>query len=139
MPALSDYLEAALLNATLRGVAFTPPVALYVALYSSDPGDDNSGPELDGVSYPGYARVSIPNANWSAPAAGAGPSQTANTAAIDFPTATAVWPNPVTHFGIFDAATAGNLLFYGPLSAARTLSTGDNLRFAAGALVISLD
>ena len=44
----------------------------------------------------------------------------------------------VTHFAIFDAATAGNLLFHGILTASKTVNDGDVFRFTATSLSITL-
>jgi hypothetical protein len=45
----------------------------------------------------------------------------------------------VTHFGLFDAATAGNLLRWAPLATPKAITSGDNPNFAAGILVITED
>jgi hypothetical protein len=72
--------------------------------------------------------------NWPAASGGA----KSNGAAITFPQATASW-GTVTHFGILDAATSGNLLCWGALSASKTIDAGDTPSFAAGELDITLD
>jgi len=40
---------------------------------------------------------------------------------------------------LYDAATAGNALIWGALTASKAIGTGDTASFAAGALSISLD
>jgi len=59
----------------------------------------------------------------SRPPSGTG-GQTSNNGAITFPSPTASW-GTVTHFGIFDAASSGNLLFHGALTASKTINSGD--------------
>lgn len=142
MSAFSNYLEAAILNATLRGVEFPDATAnVYVALFAADPTDANiTANELTDVDDPGYARVAVPNASWGAPTDGGDDSmETSNTTAIEFPAATATWADSVTHFGIYDAPTAGNLLYYGVLPtppAPISVNTGDILRYGIGALLV---
>lgn len=140
MAAFSDYLEAAILNATLRGVTFpTPPASVYLALFTSSPTDNNTTTgELTTLNSPGYARVQVTPAGWSAPAAGSGASTSSNSNALEFPEATNNWAGPITHFGIYDAASGGNLLYHGALASSRTIGTGDVLRFSAGALAVSV-
>lgn len=137
MPGKSDMLEAAVLNSTLRGVAF-PSVAgsVYVSLHTADPTDAGTGTEVTGGA---YARVAVARAagSWAVPADNAGAQQTSNSGVITFPNPTASW-GTVTHFGIFDAATGGNLLYSGVLGTARAIAPEDNApSFSAGSLTIS--
>lgn len=126
--AISNYLRQALINHVLRNSAYTQAATVYVALYTSDPTNADTGTEVTGGS---YARQS------AAFAAPSGTGATDNTGTITFPTATANW-GTVTHVGIRDASTAGNLLFYGPLSSARTILNGDIAKFNIGDLDVSL-
>lgn len=128
MSYISDYLEDRLINHVFRNTPYNAPGAVYLALYSSDPGDDNSGSELAGS---GYSRqvftVNEPNNGIAF-----------NGSDIIFDTATSDW-STVTHVGIFDALTGGNLLFYGPLSSAVIVTSGNNFRIPAGNLGIGFD
>ena len=124
---MSNYLRNAIVNVTLRNTAYTAPVTAYVALYTSDPTVADTGTEVTGGA---YARQS---AAFDTPTVGA----TANTANITFPTATADW-GVVTHIGVRDALTAGNLLYSAPLTTARTILTGDQLVILAGQLTDTL-
>ena len=143
MSAFSDYLEQAVLNAVLRGVAFPAPSATtYVALFTSDPLDDGSGTELTNITAPGYARVGVAAAGgWTAPEVStpATGSTVSNVAAVEFPEAVGDWAGPITHFALFDSAANGNMLFRGQLSTPRTIATGDVLRFSVGALVVGVN
>jgi len=127
MTAMSDYLENALVNATLRGQAYTAPATVYMALFTSDPTDAATGTEVTGGA---YARQSMA---FAAPSNGA----SSNSADVLFPVATAGW-GTVTHFAIYDAATAGNMLYYGVLTTAKTISSTDQLKVAAGDVTITL-
>lgn len=125
----SDYLENALLDHQLGGPDYVRPVTVYVALFTVAPTDAGGGTEVVGGS---YARVAITNNATNFPAAVAGSK--ANGTVITFPTPTAGW-GVVTHFGIFDAASGGNLLRWGPLTVAKTVDPGDQLSFPPGDLV----
>lgn len=136
MSALSDYLEAALLNEIFNNTNLAPPTT-YVALFTSDPTDAGSGTEVSGGS---YARVQVnPNGGssptWDSAAVDAPGYKVANTHDITFPAATAAW-GTVTHFGIFDAASGGNLLYHGALDTSKAVGSGDTFKFAAGDLVL---
>lgn len=127
MSEMSNYLETALVNATLRNTAYTSPSAVYLALYTAAPTDADSGTEVSGTS---YARQAI---TFGAPSNGV----TTNSAAIEFPQAGGSW-GTVTHVGIRDASTAGNLLYHTALDASKTIATGDVFRVASGSLSVTL-
>jgi hypothetical protein len=126
MSAMSDYLENEILDHILGTGSYTMPTTVYVGLATGSFGDDASGSELTGNN---YSRVS---ASFSAASGGT----TSNSAAIEFAAATGSWGS-VSHFGIFDAASSGNLLIHGAFSAAKTIASGDILRIAAGDLDVT--
>lgn len=121
MSNFSDYLENELIKHIFRTGSFTKPTGLHIALFTAAPSDAGGGTEVSGGS---YARVNQApsDANWAATDGTNG--QTSNATAITFPAPTANW-GTVTHIGIFDAPTAGNLLWHGALSVARTINNGD--------------
>lgn len=127
MSEISNYLENALVNATLRNTAYTSPTTVYLALFTTDPTDADSGTECSGTS---YARQAI---TFGAPSNGV----TTNSAAIEFPQAGGAW-GTITHVGIRDALTIGNLLYHTPLDASKTIATGDVFRVASGSLSVTL-
>ena len=133
MAAMSDYLEEALLKLLFKDTAFTELATVYVSLYTDDPGDDDSGTEVTGGS---YARKSVAAAAWNAATPDSGGYLVDNNGAITFVTATASW-GTITHFGIHDAATVGNLLIHGALDASKTVGSGDTFEFADGALDVT--
>jgi len=137
MPGKSDYSETSVLNSFLRGVAF-PAVAgsTYVSLHTADPADAGSGAEVTGGAY-ARAAVSRAAGSWAAPADVSGSQSTSNSAAVTFPNPTANW-GTVTFFGLWDALTAGNMLYSGALTTTRNILNGDSApSFAIGSLVIS--
>ena len=127
MAEMSNYLENALINATLRNTSYTSAATVYLALYTTDPTDADTGTEVTGGS---YARQSV---TFGAPSNGA----STNSAAIEFPQCTASW-GTVTHVGIRDALTTGNLLYHTALDASKTIATGDVFRVASGSLSVTL-
>jgi hypothetical protein len=131
--AFSDYLEKALLKHVFGAVAYTRPTALYVALYTTPASDTAPGSEP--ILAAGYARVVATFA--AAPDQTDGSSAMWNTAVFQFPVATDDW-GTVTHTGIHDAATGGNMLAWGQLALPKTVSLGDAVRFSANKLMIGL-
>lgn len=124
---MSNYLENALINVTLRATSYTAPTTVYVGLYTSDPTDANTGTEVSGGS---YARKS---ATFGAPSNGA----STTSADITFDQATASW-GTIAYIGILDALTSGNLLYHTPLDTSKDIATGDIFKIASGSLTVTL-
>jgi hypothetical protein len=127
MSEMSNYLENALINVTLRATAYTAPTTIYVALFTTDPTDAGTGTQVSGGS---YARTAV---TFAAPSNGVSLSN----ADCTFPQATASW-GTVGWIGLYDASTAGNLLYHTPLDAAKTIDTGDIFKIASGSLSVTL-
>jgi len=128
MAGKTTFLSNKILDHALRNTAYTPPATVYLGLFSVAPTDAGGGTELTGNA---YARQAI---SFSA-AAG---SATSNSAAIDFPVATpGAWSAAVA-FGIFDAPTGGNLLYWGTLTSV-TIAANEFLRIPAGDLDVTDD
>jgi hypothetical protein len=155
MAAMSDFLENKLVDWFFRAQAIgvtgataaagTGPATLYVALLTAAPSDTGGGTEVSGGS---YARVAVTSAlaNWagtqsagSTTASSGTGGTTSNNGAVTFPTPSANW-GVITHFGIYDASSAGNLLFWGALTTSKTVNNGDPApSFAAAALTVQID
>lgn len=123
----SNYLETELLDHVFAGNAYTSPSTVYVGLFTSNPAEDGSGTEVSGGSYVRKAGSFSVSGNTAT-----------TTAAIEFPTATASW-GTITHIGIYDASSAGNLLAYAALTASKAIASGDVFRIPAGDIDITLD
>lgn len=123
----SNYLETKVLDHVFGGTAYTAPSTLYVALFTSDPGDGDSGTEVSGG---GYTRQTVTFTTSGA--------TTSNDSAVEYATATANY-GTVSHIGIYDASSAGNLLAHASLTSSKTIETGDVFRIPAGDLDITLD
>ena len=124
---MSNFLENALINATLRNTTYTSVATVYVSLWTSDPTDAGSGTEVSGGS---YARTSV---TFAAPSNGV----TTNNADVTFPTATASW-GTVGWIGINDALSSGNLLYHTALDTAKAIDSGDIFKIASGNLSVTL-
>lgn len=129
MAALSDYAEKLLLDFMMTTGTATRPTSWYVALYTAAPSDSGGGTEVSGS---GYSRQSVAFAAATSPG-----GTTSNTDAVTFTAAGGSW-GTVSHIGIFDASTAGNLLWHGAMIASKTIADGDTLEFAVGNIDLTL-
>jgi hypothetical protein len=129
MAALSDHAENLLLNWLMTTDSVTRPTAWYVALYTAAPNDAGGGTELSGN---GYSRQSMTVTT----ASGTG-GTTSNSADITFTASGGDW-GTVTHIGIHDASTGGNLLWHGVLTASKTVADGDTLQFSTGNIDLTI-
>jgi len=127
MSEMSNYLENALINGTLRATSYTAPTTVYLALYLTDPTDADVGTEVSGGS---YVRQSI---TFGSPSNGV----TSNSVAIEFPQATAAW-GTIQYIGIRDGLTGGNLLYHTALNASKEIASGDIFKITAGNLTVTL-
>lgn len=139
MPAMSHYLEDALVNCVFNDTDFSPP-ATYVALLTVNAVDSDTGSSISdgsgtgvevGTGGTGYSRLLV--SNWAAPVNGA----TSNSGLLVFPSAVTDW-GVVTGVAICDAETNGNVLFHGALAAPKPVFVGDVLEFEAGAFAVSI-
>lgn len=130
MAHLSDYLENKVLEHILGKAAYGLP-SVYLALFTAAPTDAGGGTEIAGGS---YARLLTTPANWATASSGA----SSNADALAFATASAGW-GTVSHFGAYDSSSGGNLLWWNSLTAPRSVTSGDQARFAAGGLTVTAD
>ena len=130
MAGLSNYAEDLVLDWLFTAASATRPTTWYVALYTVAPGEGGGGTEVSGGS---YVRQSV-----SFTVSGTAPTQAANSAAVEFPTATASW-GTVVAAAIYDASTSGNMLAFADLTTSKAIDSGDVLRFNTSTLVVTLD
>ncbi len=128
MAEMSDYLETKILDYVLRDTADWAPATVYLALHTGDPTDVTDptalGNEVD------VARQAI-----EFDAAHATTGVTQNTNVETFTSMPAV---TVSHIGIWDHVSAGNLLFYTAVDASKAVGSGDTITVAAGAITVTL-
>ena len=127
MAEISDYLEKKILDYVLRDTADWAPAAVYLALHTADPVDAGSGAEVSGGS---YAR--------QATAFDAAHATTGVTQNTDVETWTNLPACTVTHIGIWDAVSSGNLLFHTAVDSSKTVANGDTISIAVGAITVTL-
>lgn len=142
----SDYLEGAILDFYFKRTTTpfaTAPTTVYVSLHSGDPGDTGASELSTGTG--SYARASITtdtnnstNTQFNAKGTSGAASTITNKATITFPTATANWA-AATFFGIWDASTAGNLIFTGTITGGVQVNNGNTLSLVDGNITISID
>ena len=125
----SNTFETHVLNYVFTATSVTRPTAWYLALFTSNPAEDASGTEVS-TAGTAYARQSA--------AFTVSGNTASNSSAIEFPTATASY-GTVSHVGVFDASTSGNLIAYSALSTSKAIDTGDVFRVPSGDLDITLD
>jgi len=125
----SNTFETHVLNYVFTTSSVTRPTAWYLALFTSNPAEDASGTEVStsGTAYTRKAVTFTVSGNTAS-----------NSAEIEFPTATASF-GTVTHVGVFDASSSGNLIAYAALSTSKTIDTGDVMRIPASDFDITLD
>ena len=124
---LSNTFETRVLTWLFTGDAVTRPSSFYVALFTSNPAEDASGTEVSGGAYARQSVTFTVSGNTAS-----------NSAAIEFPTATASY-GTVTHVGVFDASSGGNLIAYAALTTSKAIDTGDVMRIPASDLDVTMD
>jgi hypothetical protein len=142
---MSDVYEKKFLDLIFRnvGASATLPMGLDISNLWVGLGtvaSDGSFTELPATG--SYARVAVNRAGsgWDA-AINTSPALTLNTAAVTFPMATADWNAAanIGYFGVFDAASAGNNVYWGPLNTPKPVLNGDTAYFDVGSLVVTQD
>lgn len=142
---MSNYLSSALLNQVFRNQTYTKPTKVFIALYTSNPTAADTGQEVTGG---GYSRQEVAfgaptSENYQQYHPSTGQQVTVskrtikNSADIVMPTASADW-GQVTHIGIRDAATGGNLLYFGALDTPRSILTNDIFKILTGQVSLTL-
>jgi hypothetical protein len=138
MSAASNYLENKLLDHTLKyGTApYTGVSTLYLALFTNTSTNAaanlEAGTLTDEVSTAGsaYIRKAVTFASASS-------GTSATNATVTFDAATSTWGS-ITHVAVMDAVSSGNVLFYGAVTTAKTIESGDTFQVSSGNLTISL-
>ena len=124
----SNTFETHVLQYVFTTDSVTRPTSWYVGLFTADPTDTGSGAtEISGNS---YARVSA-----SFTVSG---NAATTSAAVEFAAATGSW-GTISHIGIFDASTGGNLIAHSALTASKAIANGDVFRIPSGDIDITLD
>ena len=128
MAEFSNYLENKVLDHVLRNTSYTSPTTVYVGLFTTDPTDAGSGTEVSGGSYARQV-LSVTTASGGI---------VTSSADVTFPQATAQW-GTITHLGLLDAITSGNLLMHTALTTSKSIDNGDILKISSDNLTVTLD
>jgi hypothetical protein len=128
--AFSNYLEDEI-TGWINGTTFdAAPTSTFVQLYSQSP--DEAGSATGAL----YTRVAVAAGGWTRVTSGT--ATLSNTGVITI-TSSAGSGATATHVAVFDAITSGNMLFYGTLAASKVIATGDEVKFNASALVLTVN
>jgi len=130
MSAFSNYLEDQI-TGWIAGTSMTAPTATFVQLYNGDPLDTGLG----GTAL--YSRITVASGagSWTRGTGGNGTITNASAFTI---TSSATATASATHVAVFDASASGNLLFFGQLTTAKTIASGDEVKFNASALTLTV-
>lgn len=150
---LSNYAEEKILELSVGKNAWSKPL-VWAALYTTAPTDTTSGTEVSGGSYarvpvsdatnsvfgeadvsPSGSAVIKNNGTYNATSAGLSSS---GSGIITFPQSSAAW-GTVVAVALVDAATAGNIIWYGTLTNSKVVDQNDTVSFAASDLQLSID
>lgn len=134
MSAASNYLENKVLDHVLTATGYAAPSTRYLGLFTNTSGNAatnlEAGTLTDEVSGGSYARKEVTFA-------GASNGTSATNATVTFDAATANW-GTITHVAVMDNVSGGNVLFWGAVTTAKTIETGDTFQVSSGNLTVSL-
>jgi hypothetical protein len=124
---LTNTFETTVLTWLLTASSATRPTSWYIGLFTVAPTDSGGGTEVSGTAYVREAVTFTVTGDTAS-----------NSAAVEWPVAGGSW-GTITDVAIFDAVTAGNMIGYATLTAAKTIATGDVFRIPLGDLDVTLD
>jgi hypothetical protein len=132
----TEYAMDLILDFLLLDIQWSPGLDFYAALSTTTPASD--GTNFTEPSGGAYARVTITRSTtWNSAFTG-DPTTIDNLVDITWTSATASW-GTITYWGIYDASSGGNLIAYGALDSSQAVGNGDQIKFAAGDLILTLD
>lgn len=141
MAQATDYYEGISLQAlaTLGSVdlatgTVTAGSGGYIGLLTSAPSDSAGGTEVSS-SGTAYSRNQVGSTGQGNLSGSAG--SITNDGEFKWDDATSDW-GQITHVGLYDAATGGNLLVYGALQSAVDINTGDIFKIPANGFTITM-
>lgn len=133
MPNSSSYLRQKLLNHVLVNSVYTSPTTVYLSLATSVTSYGDTFVEVPTAW--GYGRQVIQFGSYTNVA---GQGQLKNTGLINFTAGNTHWL-PVPYFGIHDAVSGGNLLFWGVLANTMQIENTFFPQLSANQLSVLLD
>lgn len=139
MSAASNYTEDKTLDFWLKAnsATTTAPTTVYVALFNSDDSAGGTAENLeagtitDECTGGAYARQAVTFGTVSG-------GSVSNSGDVTFPAATDGNWGTITHLAVMDAASSGNVLFYGALTSSKQIDNTDTFQITASNLTVSL-
>jgi hypothetical protein len=133
-----EYLSQKILNYIFNGGSFSAPANLYLALFTVAPTISTTGTEVTNAG--AYARVTVASNTTNWPTISGSTTTVQNAVAVTFTAATANWSSSsnITDAGFFDSGTygAGNLLYWGDVTTAKPVLSGDTATFAINGISV---
>lgn len=123
----SHYLANKQIDNNLRGIQFTTPGIVYLALNTSNP--TRAGNDTEVTVGNGYARVAV-----EFDTGVDGDTENSN---LETWTASGAAFGTITHTSVWDAASSGNMLYSTPLDTPKVVGDGDTANFPAGDFDVS--
>lgn len=139
----SNFYEQKVLDLIWSNASFTVSGTYFVGLATATITTAQTGVTVvePSTASTAYARVAIVNnaTNWPASTIVNTIGQKQNNSGINFPQCTTTW-GTVTYFFMADGAavSTGNIIGFGALTTAKTISSGDTASFAINAITITL-
>lgn len=136
---VTTYSGNKLLDLLLRGVTYTPPTQVYIALHTADGGLTGAG-EVKVAAWPSYKRMHAslgePIANGFTVAAA---KICKNEKQLLYPMQDGASTIKLTHWSMWDAATGGNCIWTGKLLYEKVLNPTDEIVIHIGELSFEFD
>tara|TARA_B100000029_G_C16864644_1_gene700707 strand:- start:9 stop:431 length:423 start_codon:yes stop_codon:yes gene_type:complete len=138
--AFSQYLANKILGWIKNSNFPTSLSNVYVSVHTADPGVTGSNNDVTSSITGSANRTSIASTGFSAIGSASGGGYEITNAIVTQITTSAANSSPttVTHFGIWDAQTAGNFLASGTLTTSVDVQLGDTVQFNSGAMAIKV-
>ena len=136
MANMSSYLEEKILDHVLRNIEYTPPSTVYVGIVSDSATDSELEAGTLTNEITGYTGDRKSVSFTAISQNGDGEAETENTALIEFESMPAC---TIAYAIVCDAATGGNILFWGAATESKTSNSGDTHQVPAGNITIDLD
>jgi hypothetical protein len=134
MSAFSNYLEDQI-TGWIAGTSMTAPTATFVQLYNGDPTDTGLGGTPIVIATAARTSIASGAGSWTRGTLGNGTITNASAFTI---TSSATATASATHVTVWDASASGNLLFFGQLTTAKTIASGDEVKFNVSALTLTV-
>lgn len=122
---ISDYLETKILDLVFNATSYAGTSTQYVKLHLGDPGEA------------GTANAAVHTTRATVTFGAASGGSISNDSLVTWTSYSA--NETVSHISLWDAASAGNCLWTGPLTASKALTIGDSFEIGIGSLTVSID